>query len=31
MLQHTMQGTNLTVNLPFNQLEGQVKRLLGIK
>ena len=31
MLQHTMQGMNLTVNLPFNQLEGQVKRLLGVK
>jgi peroxiredoxin len=31
MLQHTMQGTILTVNLPFNQLEGQVKRLLGVK
>jgi glutathione peroxidase-family protein len=31
MLQHTMQGTNLTVNLPVNQLDGQAKRLLGIK
>lgn len=31
MLQSTMQGTTLTVNLPVNQLEGQVKRLLGIK
>jgi len=31
MLQHTMQGTNLTVNLPVNQVEGQVKRMLGIK
>ena len=31
MLQHSMQGTSLTVNLPLNQLEGQVRRLLGIK
>jgi peroxiredoxin len=31
MLQHTMQGSNLTVNLPVNQLEGQVRRLLGMK
>jgi len=31
MLLHTMQGTNLTVNLPVNQLEWQVKRMLGIK
>jgi peroxiredoxin len=31
MLQHTMQGMNLTVNLPVNQFEGQVKRLLGVK
>lgn len=31
MLQHTMQGTSLTVNLPVNQLEFQVKRMLGIK
>jgi cytochrome oxidase Cu insertion factor (SCO1/SenC/PrrC family) len=31
MLQHTMQGQNLTINLPLNQLEGQVKRLLGVK
>ncbi len=31
MLQHTMQGINLTINLPVNQLELQVKRMLGIK
>lgn len=31
MLQHTMQGTTLTINLPVNQIEGQVKRLLGVK
>lgn len=31
MLQHTMQGSNLTINLPLNQLEGQVKRMLGVK
>ncbi len=31
MLQATMQGTNLTINLPVNQLEGTIKRLLGVK
>jgi thiol-disulfide isomerase/thioredoxin len=31
MLLHTMQGTNLTVNLPVNQLDGQVRRMFGIK
>lgn len=31
MLLHSLQGTFLTINLPVNQLEGQVKRLLGIK
>lgn len=31
MLQHTMQGMELTVNLPLNQLEFQVRRMLGVK
>ena len=31
ILQTTMQGTTLTMNLPFNQLDGQVRRLLGVK
>ncbi len=31
ILQHSMQGSYLTVNLPVSQLEGQVKRLLKIK
>jgi glutathione peroxidase-family protein len=31
MLQASMQGPNLTVKLPMNQLEWNVKRLLGIK
>ncbi len=31
MLQASMQGNNLTINLPLNQLEGNIKRLLNIK
>ena len=31
MLQASMQGSTLTINLPVNQLEGTIKRLLNIK